>query len=165
MGLAAPRPPREPLERAFAQRLPARWREAPVPPPLPDEDDEPRSRRGLLLTMVLVAGLAGGAAGALLTVVLLMGNRSGPFQDSWDMLVRAARDSGLAGVAATVTGRSDELDAERASRTGQKTRNTTAAAVMSTHTRSRFPAMTRYDEEQIAERAEMLYRARDEMKH
>jgi hypothetical protein len=117
MGLAAPRPPRESLERAFAQRLPARWREAPVPLPLPDEDDEPTSRRGLLLTMGLAAGLAGGAAGALLTVVLLMGNRSDPFQDSWDMLVTAARDSGLAGVAATVTGRSDELDAERASRT------------------------------------------------
>ena len=117
MGLAAPRPAREPLERAFAQRLPARWREVPAPPSLPDEDDEPKSRGGLLLAIGLAAGLAGGAAGALLTVVLVMGDRSDRLQDSWNLLVTAARDSGLAAVAATVTGGHDEPDAARASRT------------------------------------------------
>jgi len=96
---------REPAERLAVQRFPSRWRESESPP-----SPEPRSRRGLFVAIGLTAGLAGGAAGAVLTVLLLTGDRGDPLQTSWGKVVAAARDSGLIEAAAAVKDRALSVD-------------------------------------------------------
>lgn len=101
-----PRNVREPADSFPVRRIPPSWR--PVEPP---EPDPPTSRPGVFLSIGLVAGLAGGAAGALLTVLLVTGTSFDDMQQSWARVVGAARDSGLADLAAKVTDRVSPPDA------------------------------------------------------
>lgn len=92
---------RDGVERFPPRRIPAQWREV-EPPPSPEE----RPRRGLFVTFALVAGLAGGVVGALLTVLFVTGGPTGSVRQSWEGMMEAARDSGLADIARAVVDRS-----------------------------------------------------------